>query len=222
MSATAESIVPSQRGTGFSLRVHLNDGRTLVLAQSDLELRRDGSYYYPRSFEDVSVDKAPGEEVVVPVIEERVEVEKRVREVGGVRVHKRVHEEPFVVDEVLSYDEIQVARVPVNQYVSGPVSIRYENDTTIVPVLEEVLVTEKRLVLREEVHVTKQGGRRRRTTREIRTFFGKRRPRTLTQGVRDHGKDGSRSIRHAVRSTTRGDRIGTRRLLPRGGKSCHE
>jgi len=153
--ASAEVIAPSQHGAG-SLRVHLEGGRTLVLAQSELELRRDGSYYLPRAFEDVPVDQAPAERIVIPVVEERIDVQKRVREAGGVRIHKRVHEEQFVVDEVLSHDEVTVVRVPVNQYVSEPVSVRHENDTMIVPVLEEVLVTEKRLLLREELHVTRR------------------------------------------------------------------
>jgi stress response protein YsnF len=39
--------------------------------------------------------------------------------------------------------------------IDEPLSIRYEGDTTIIPLLEEVLVIEKRLVLREEVHIKK-------------------------------------------------------------------
>ena len=35
-------------------------------------------------------------------------------------------------------------------------NIRHEGDTMIIPVVEEVLVTEKRLVLREEVRVTRR------------------------------------------------------------------
>jgi len=32
--------------------------------------------------------------------------------------------------------------------------VRYEGDTIIIPVLEEVLVVEKRLMLKEEIHIT--------------------------------------------------------------------
>jgi stress response protein YsnF len=38
----------------------------------------------------------------------------------------------------------------------GTVSVRQEGDTLIVPLVEDVLVLEKRLVLREEVRVTKK------------------------------------------------------------------
>jgi stress response protein YsnF len=51
----------------------------------------------------------------------------------------------------------------VNEFVSGPVGVRQEGDVTIVPVLEEVLVVEKRLMLREEIRVT----RRRETKRHV-------------------------------------------------------
>lgn len=39
--------------------------------------------------------------------------------------------------------------------------IRFEGDTTIVPVVEEVAVVQKRLVLREEIRITKRRRERR-------------------------------------------------------------
>jgi stress response protein YsnF len=38
--------------------------------------------------------------------------------------------------------------------IDGPVGIRQEGDTMIVPILEEVLVVEKRLMLKEELRIT--------------------------------------------------------------------
>src|SRR5207248_4822971 len=46
--------------------------------------------------------------------------------------------------------------------VEGPVGIRYEGDVMIVPIVEERLVTERRLVLTEELHI-----RREVTTRRV-------------------------------------------------------
>ena len=40
--------------------------------------------------------------------------------------------------------------------VDGPVPVREENGTTIISIVEEVLVVEKRLMLREEIHIRKQ------------------------------------------------------------------
>jgi stress response protein YsnF len=43
--------------------------------------------------------------------------------------------------------------VPVGRVVDAVPPIREEDDTTIIPVVEEVLVIERRLVLKEEVHL---------------------------------------------------------------------
>ena len=47
-------------------------------------------------------------------------------------------------------------RVELNQELDGPVAVRYEGDTMIVPILEEVLVVQKRLVLKEEIRITRR------------------------------------------------------------------
>jgi len=57
-------------------------------------------------------------------------------------------------------EEINVERIPVNKYVkSPPPAVRHEGNKTIISVLKEVV--EKRLILVEEVHVTKHRTRRR-------------------------------------------------------------
>jgi stress response protein YsnF len=45
--------------------------------------------------------------------------------------------------------------VIIDREVQGPLPIRREGDTTIIPIVEEVLVLGKRFVLKEEVHVTR-------------------------------------------------------------------
>ena len=49
---------------------------------------------------------------------------------------------------------VQVERVAINRVVDGELPVRYEGDTMIILILEEVLVVEKRLMLKEELHVT--------------------------------------------------------------------
>jgi len=44
----------------------------------------------------------------------------------------------------------------VNRVVSVAPEVRHEGDVMIVPVLEEVLVVEKRLMLREELRITRR------------------------------------------------------------------
>ena len=70
--------------------------------------------------------------------------------------HRAVH-----VDVELAEEHIEIERVSINEFVPGPVSVRQEGDVTVVPVVEEVLVVEKRLMLREEIRLT----RRRQTRR---------------------------------------------------------
>jgi uncharacterized protein (TIGR02271 family) len=95
------------------------------------------------------------EEFVVPVTEEAVTVQTRQRQSGVVEIRKSVHERTEVVDQPLQAEEVEVERVAINRIVEAPVPVRQEGDTTIIPLLEEVLVVEKRLLLREEVHIKK-------------------------------------------------------------------
>lgn len=52
--------------------------------------------------------------------------------------------------------EVEIRRVKVDREVDHVPKVRVEGDVTIVPVVEEVLVVEKRLVLKEEVHISKR------------------------------------------------------------------
>src|SRR5215203_4537303 len=61
-----------------------------------------------------------------------------------------------MVREALSSQNVKVTRVPVDQPVTRVPVIRTENGITIVPVLEEILVVEKRLILREELHIKQE------------------------------------------------------------------
>ena len=94
----------------------------------------------------------------IPVIEEQLAFGTRVVETGrGVRIHKTVSEQPVTIDERLSRDEVEVRHVPVDRMVAAgetPAN-RYEGDTLIIPVLEEVLVVERRLRIKEELHITR-------------------------------------------------------------------
>jgi len=103
------------------------------------------------------------EEKVVPVIEETAVVYKERVVSDRVRLHKRVHATREMLDIPVQTESLEVERVPVGRWITAPADIRQEGETTIYPVVEEVLVVEKRLRLVEEVHVT-----RRRATRHVR------------------------------------------------------
>jgi uncharacterized protein (TIGR02271 family) len=92
----------------------------------------------------------------IAVVEETAAVDKVQKVTGIVRAKTEVREDTVVVDEPLLAEQVTIERVPMDRWVDHPVSVRQEGDTTIIPVVEEVVVLEKRLKLVEEVRVTKQ------------------------------------------------------------------
>jgi stress response protein YsnF len=92
-------------------------------------------------------------ETVVPVVEEALSVGKRAVEVGRVRVALTTDTVEEVLRDTLQSRRAEIERRPVGETVTEVPRVRQEGDVLIIPVVEEVLVIEKRLVLREEVHV---------------------------------------------------------------------
>jgi uncharacterized protein (TIGR02271 family) len=89
----------------------------------------------------------------IPLMEERLVVEKRAVPTGRVRVRTRVEEEQVWVREDLEREEVDVERVTIDREVDEVPQVRVENDVVIVPVVEELLVVERKLILKEELHV---------------------------------------------------------------------
>jgi stress response protein YsnF len=90
---------------------------------------------------------------VVPVVEETASVSKRQVPTGKVRVHTHVDTVQELARASLRSDKVDVTRVPIDKIVDAVPAVRTEGDVTIVPVLEEVLVVETKLVLKEEIHI---------------------------------------------------------------------
>lgn len=94
----------------------------------------------------------------IPVAAEELVVGTRSVDTGrGVRIHKTVVEQPVTVDEALGRDEVQVRRVAVDRIVAPDEvpATRQQGDTLIVPILEEVLVVERRVRIKEELHIVR-------------------------------------------------------------------
>ena len=125
------------------------------------------------------------DETIVPVVEETSVVHKKQVVTEAVRLHKRIREDEEVLDIPVQTEAIEVERVPVDRWVDAPVEVRREGDTTVYPVVEEVLVVEKRLRLVEEVRVT-----RRQTTRRVQERVGLRREEIVVErDAAPHGPD---------------------------------
>lgn len=168
---------PPFDGSGTHLLVRLSENkRRVVVPISALVERAGQGYFLPLDFRELpdapalqqeqptqaqpmhvgGEDAAASGAVVVPVVAEELLIEKRLFETGRVRVTKKVVEREEVVDEPVVREEVDVRRVAVNRYVSEPPPVRHEGETMIVPLFEEVLVVEKRLMLREELHITRR------------------------------------------------------------------
>jgi stress response protein YsnF len=96
---------------------------------------------------------APPPADVVHLSEETVRVDKVQRETGRVRVSVTTDSVEDYVSETLQSKAARVERVEIGKEVSTPPQMREENGVFIIPVLEEVLVVEKRLFLKEEIRL---------------------------------------------------------------------
>jgi uncharacterized protein (TIGR02271 family) len=104
------------------------------------------------------------DELLIPLTEEHLRVGKRGVERGRVVVRKRVETREELAEAVLRREELSVERVPLGVPVDAPPPVREEGDVLVVPVVEEQLVVRTRLVLKEELRVTRR--RRAETVRE--------------------------------------------------------
>lgn len=103
---------------------------------------------FPRS---PNFDREP--ELLIPVVQEELDVGKRVVDTGTVRVRTVTQSHQQVVEMPLEREEVVVERIAIGRAVDAPVEAREEGDVLIVPVHEEVIVVTRQLVLKEELHI---------------------------------------------------------------------
>jgi uncharacterized protein (TIGR02271 family) len=97
-----------------------------------------------------------GGEIRVPVVEEQLGVETGVVDLGEVRIHKTVEETEEVRQGPLDREDVQIERVRVDRPVDAPEQRRQEGDWLVIPIMEEVFVVQKQLMVREEIRIRKQ------------------------------------------------------------------
>jgi len=93
------------------------------------------------------------------LLAEEAHVSRRTVETGRVRIATTTHTRDHLVDELLSRTNVEVERIPVGRVVDAIPPVGGDADHTIIPVVEETVVIERKLVLKEELHI-----RRKRTT----------------------------------------------------------
>jgi uncharacterized protein (TIGR02271 family) len=138
--------------------VSLESGPQVWVLVQLLMQEEEGRYAVPMALADLARAGAGSGEpsLVLPVLAEALEVQTRRVETGRVRIHTTVQARQVLVDEPLLREEVVIEHVPINRVVEGPIPMRSEGDTMIVSVLEEVLVVETRLLLTEELRITRR------------------------------------------------------------------
>ena len=94
-------------------------------------------------------------EQLISLVEEQVEISKREIERGRVTIRTHIEEHEAFAEVDLHQEEVGVERVPVGTVVETAPPVREENGVLIVPVLEEQLVIQTRLFLKEELRITR-------------------------------------------------------------------
>ena len=100
-----------------------------------------------------SAPETDPETITISLAAEAINVTRRKIPGGTVRVATVTREREHVVDEELAHERIEVERVAIGRSLDAVPPIREEGDTTIFPVVEEVVVVERRLVLKEEIRI---------------------------------------------------------------------
>ena len=90
---------------------------------------------------------------VLPLIAEEASVSKRDVVTGRVDVRTVTDTVDQLIQTTVQGQTVEVTRVPVDRQVDVAPLMRTEGDLTIIPILEEIVVVEKRLVLKEEIHI---------------------------------------------------------------------
>src|SRR3974390_218867 len=83
--------------------------------------------------------------VVVPLLSEELQVAKEKHQIGRVRVTTATREREELVDEILNQEQVEVERTAVGKPIEAIPPVREEGDTIVVPIVEEMLVIDRRL-----------------------------------------------------------------------------
>ena len=111
---------------------------------------------------DSSRGAAPGQggsvvqEETLPLVEENLVVQRRTVETGTVRVRTVMQSREEIARAEIYRQAVSVEHVAINREIDEVPAPWEDGDILVIPVVEEILVVEKRLILREEVRVRRR------------------------------------------------------------------
>lgn len=102
-------------------------------------------------------ESLPDEEtIVIPVIKEFLNVDKKVVETGKIHIKKRVVNEEKDINIPLQSEAYHVERIAIKDNIfDDPPQVRNEGNKMIIPVVREIVEIKKRYEVTEEIHITK-------------------------------------------------------------------
>ncbi len=92
-------------------------------------------------------------ETATTLVEEEVAVSKHVVPTRHIQISRRTREHEQLVDELLTREHVEIERTHIGTPVDVMPSVREEQDSIVIPVVEEVLTIERQLILKEEVRI---------------------------------------------------------------------
>lgn len=99
-----------------------------------------------------AVSAAVTDEVALPLYAEQIVVARHKLE-RTVQINLHTVSRDHSVDELLTHERVEIERVPIGREIDAVPADRQEGDTTIIPVVEEVVVVHRQLVLKEEIRM---------------------------------------------------------------------
>jgi uncharacterized protein (TIGR02271 family) len=188
-----------------------DDIRLAMTKDTFIQMREPGLHAYGASTDSSFSERTDGDDIRVPVAEEELDVAKRDRDAGEVRLRKDVVTETKHIEVPVTSEVVHGERTPVGERrdaLSGEKA--FEKETVSMPIREEEIEIRKRPVVKEEVRLRKE-----RVTEQRAAEADVRKERVDVEGERARGMEGdfsrSGNIRrdpddpYAVRKTPRDD-----------------
>jgi uncharacterized protein (TIGR02271 family) len=138
---------PAPDNLGYSYKSFANIGAAVVSDPNDGGRERSFSEHSSANSTD---------NLKLTLLAEELAVGKESVETGRVRVSKHTHTREVAVDEALLRESAEIETIPIGRQIFEMPSVRHEGETIIVPIVEEVIHTERRLMLKEEVRITRK------------------------------------------------------------------
>ncbi|WP_241587191.1 DUF2382 domain-containing protein [Rosenbergiella epipactidis] len=93
------------------------------------------------------------EELIIPLVEERVEIEKKQYVKSQFQVERKTETKKVDINEQLISRQAEIKHVPIGHYISDIPQIREENGVKIIPIFEEHIEIVKKIYLKEEIRI---------------------------------------------------------------------